>query len=134
MTTTQTKNQTDTIRQIATDLVEHCRKNTNDDTPLWDKHFARDFVSVEGDGQSFTGKEQVLAKHKQWHADVINHGATVTGPFVGPSGFSVIFDMDIESKSGAFPRMQMREIADYTVENGKVVREEFRFDPAMCSG
>tara|TARA_R110000782_G_scaffold19101_14_gene52128 strand:- start:25590 stop:25997 length:408 start_codon:yes stop_codon:yes gene_type:complete len=133
-TATQSSNQTETVRKIANDLVEHCRKNSDSDVPLWDKHFAKDFVSVEGDGMTFTGKDQVLAKHQKWHADVVNHGTTVTGPFVGPSGFSVIFDMDIESKSGAFPRMKMREVADYTVENGKVVREEFRFDPAMCQG
>lgn len=126
--------QADTIKQIANDLVAHCRSNPKDDMPLWNKHFADGFVSVEGDGMTFSGKEQVLAKHKQWHADVVNHGTTVTGPFVGPTGFCVIFDMDIESKSGAFPRMKMREIADYTVQNGKVVREEFRFDPAMCAG
>ncbi|MEX0877226.1 MAG: SnoaL-like domain-containing protein [Phycisphaerales bacterium] len=126
--------QNDAIKQIAMDLVEHCRSGTNDDTPLWDKHFAPDFVSVEGDGKTFKGREELLAKHKQWHDDVTMHGGDVTGPFVGPTGFSVIFDMDIESNSGMFPRMKMREIADYTVENGKVVREEFRFDPAMCQG
>lgn len=122
------------VAQIAKDLVEHCKRGTNDDTPLWDKHFSPDFVSVEGDGTTFKGREEVLKKHKEWNDDVIMHGGDVTGPFVGPSGFSVIFDMDVESKSGKFPRMTMREIADYTVENGKVVREEFRFDPAMCQG
>ncbi|MEZ6165492.1 MAG: SnoaL-like domain-containing protein [Phycisphaerales bacterium] len=122
------------VTKIAKDLVAHCKSGTNDDTPLWDKHFAPDFVSVEGDGTCYTGREEVLKKHQQWHDDVIMHGGDVTGPFVGPTGFSVIFDMDVESKSGRFPRMNMREIADYTVENGKVVREEFRFDPAMCEG
>lgn len=123
-----------TVATIAKDLVAHCKSGTNDDTPLWDKHFAPDFVSVEGDGMTFRGRDEVLRKHKAWHDDVIMHGGDVTGPFVGPTGFSVIFDMDVESKSGKFPRMTMREIADYTVEDGKVVREEFRFDPAMCQG
>ena len=132
--TTKAAGPTDAVKRIADDLVAHCRSNPKDDTALWDKHFADGFVSVEGDGMTFSGKEQVMAKHKQWHADVVNHGTTVTGPFVGPTGFCVIFDMDIESKSGAFPRMKMREIADYTVENGKVVREEFRFDTALCQG
>ncbi len=129
-----TSTEIDTIRQIARDLVEHCRTQTTDDTPLWKKHFAKDFVSVEGDGKSFTGVDEVLKKHEQWSSDVTMHDASVTGPFIGPSGFSVIFDMDVESRSGRFPRMQMREIANYTVRDGKVVREEFRFDPSMCGG
>lgn len=123
-----------TVAQIAKDLVAHCKTGTKDDTPLWDKHFTPDFVSVEGDGTVYSGREEILAKHKQWNDDSIMHDVAVTGPFVGPSGFSVIFDMDVESKSGRFPRMNMREIADYSVEHGKVVREEFRFDPAMCGG
>lgn len=132
--TMSTSTEIDTIKRIANDLVDHCRKQTDDDTPLWDKHFARDFVSVEGDGKTFTGVAEVLKKHEQWHGDVTMHGGSVTGPFIGPSGFSVIFDMDVESKSGQFPRMQMREVGEYTVKNGKVVREEFRFDPSMCAG
>ena len=129
-----TSAETDTIKRIANDLVAHCRSGTNDDTPLWKKHFSKDFVSAEGDGTCYIGHDEVLKKHQQWHSDVVMHGGEVTGPFVGPTGFSVIFDMDIESKSGQFPRMKMREIADYTVKNGKVVREEFRFDPAACGG
>jgi len=119
------------VVKIANDLVEHCKSGTNDDTPLWDRHFADDFESVEADGMSFKGRAAVEAKHKQWNDDVTMHSVEVTGPFVGPSGFSVIFDMDVESRSGKFPRMQMREVAVYTVDGGKVVREEFRSPPEM---
>ena len=48
--------------------------------------------------------------------------------------FSVIFDLDMESKDGSWPRTKMREVAIYAVENGKIVKEEFCYQPMECSG
>ncbi len=128
----------DIITEIANDLVAHCKIEADDivehDCKIWDKHFAEGWTSIEGDGQVYTGREEQIAKYRQWEAGVIVHGCEVIGPFIGVDGFSVIFELDMEGKDGAFPRSQMTEVANYTVENGKIVKEEFRYPPMECSG
>ncbi len=120
---------TDTIAQIANDLVTHCKTPAEDfvehDSKLWDKHFAEGWTSIEGNGKVYTGRDEVIAKYKEWQDGVTCHSCEVEGPFVGQNSFSVIFDLDMECKNGTFPRMNMKEIATYTVENGKIVKEEF---------
>lgn len=126
----------ETITQIGNDIVEHCKIHAEDivahDTKIWDKHFAESWTSIEGDGKTYTGRDAVIAKYKEWEQAVTMHGCEVTGPFVGPNGFSVIFDIDMECKKGSFPRSNMREVANYTVENGKITHEEFRYPPMNC--
>ncbi|MBO6512413.1 MAG: nuclear transport factor 2 family protein [Phycisphaerales bacterium] len=118
-----------TIAQIANDLVAHCQTPTDDfvehDAKIWDKHYADNWISIEGDGKTFQGRDEVIAKYREWEKGVTMHGCEVIGPFLGQTGFSVIFDMDIECNNGTFPRMRMKEIANYTVENDKIVKEEF---------
>lgn len=124
-----------TITEMGNDLVEHCNSMTDHENPIaydekiWDKHFAESWVSVEADGQSFEGREAVKGKYQWWLDTFTTYGAKAIGPFVGPSGFSVIFEMDVEAKDGSFPRMTMQEVAVYTVEDGKITREEFRSPP-----
>ena len=125
-----------TITQIANDVVDHCKTHAEDiiehDSKIWDKHFAENWTSIEGDGKTYEGRDAVIEKYKEWESGVTMHGCEVTGPFVGPNGFSVIFDLDMESKDGTWPRMNMREVANYTVENGKITQEEFRYPPMDC--
>lgn len=123
------------VTKIANDLVEHCNSVPADadpiahDAKLWDKHFAESWESIEGDGKRFVGRDAVVEKYKWWMNAFECHSAKAVGPFVGPNGFSVIFEMDVEARDGSMPRTQMKEIADYTVENGKITREEFRYPP-----
>ncbi|PCJ50151.1 MAG: hypothetical protein COA74_02675 [Gammaproteobacteria bacterium] len=125
-----------TITEIASDLVAHCKIESEDmcahDAKIWDKHFAESWTSIEGDGKTFVGRDAVIAKYKEWEAGVICHSCEVTGPFVGQSGFSVIFDLDMEFKDGSFPRSKMKEVANYTVEGGKIVKEEFCYQCPDC--
>jgi len=85
-------------------------------------------VSVEGVGVSmaFSGKKDVLAKYRAWEADHEIHDMRVEGPWVGATGFSVKYWIDMTQKSTG-QRTQMEEIAVYTVQNGKIAREEFHF-------
>lgn len=135
-----TATQNDTVIQIGNDLVEHCKSGepgadyVDYDTKIWDKHFAEGWTSIEGDGRTYKGRDEVSAKYKEWQKGVTVHDCQVEGPFVGQSGFSVIFDLDMECKKGEWPRMRMKEIANYTVENGKIVKEEFCYMPMTCGG
>lgn len=130
--------QIESITKIANDLVAHCKAPNDNmithDAKIWDKHFAESWTSIEGDGKEYVGRDAVMAKYVEWEAGVICHSCEATGPFVGPNGFSVIFEMDMEPKDGSWPRMTMQEVADYTVENGKIVKEEFRYPANACDG
>lgn len=90
--------------------------------------YASSIVSVEGHGvgMAWHGKQAVEAKAKEWMNDNIIHGARAEGPYVGSSGFAVKIEMDVETKSKN-SRSVHREIAVYTVQDGKIVREEFMY-------
>jgi hypothetical protein len=90
--------------------------------------YAPEIVSVEGHGvgMAWHGKKAVEAKSQQWMQDNIIHGARAEGPYVGSSGFAVKLEMDVETRSKN-TRSVHREIAVYTVMNGKIVREEFMY-------
>jgi hypothetical protein len=113
------------IIQIGKDTVAHINSGASSDFPLWDKHWHSDFVSVEGDGMEFKGRKAVEGKHEWWFNNFTVHSCKAQGPYVGKDGFALSLTMDIEAKDGSFPRMTMQEIAHYTVQDGKVTREEF---------
>jgi hypothetical protein len=85
-------------------------------------------VSVEGVGASmaWSGKKAVLDKYRGWEATHEIHDMRVDGPWVGATGFALKFWIDVTDTSSG-QRSQMEEIAVYTVQNGKIVREEFHF-------
>lgn len=79
--------------------------------------------SIEGDGSVFLGRKGIAEKNAWWYANFEVHSARAEGPFLGATGFSVLFTMECTPKGGA--RMSAREVGVYTVEKGKIVREEF---------
>lgn len=86
--------------------------------------------SIEGDGTVFLGKKGIDEKNAWWYGAFETHSAQAEGPFVGATGFTVHFTMEI-SPAGGGERMKMREVGVYTVSKGKIVREEFM---GLCSG
>lgn len=95
--------------------------------------YSRDIVSVEacaapGFEQVQQGIDKIRAKNEWWLANHEWHGGGAEGPFPhGEDRFAVIFSMDVTPKAGPMQnrRMQMKEIALYTVKDGKIAREEF---------
>jgi len=85
-------------------------------------------VSVEGLGvnQAWHGLEAVRAKNDGWMSTHKIHGSTADGPYVGASGFAVRFSMDVEDTASG-QRYPMNEVAVYTVDRGRIVREEFMY-------
>jgi hypothetical protein len=55
---------------------------------------------------------------------VDTHSSGVTGPWPHGNRFIVGFQFDVTNKPSG-RRMKMDEVGLYTVENGKIVREEF---------
>jgi len=121
--------------KIGADLVAHCNtrpapgEEITHDTKIWDMHYDPNWTSLEGDGHSTTGRAAHLEKYKWWMGQHTVHGFKATGPFAGATGFSVLFEMDLEAKDGSMPRTKMQEVGVYTVENGKIIREEFMYGP-----
>lgn len=85
-------------------------------------------VSIEGVGvsQAWRGRKAVDAKNEWWAGEHVVHGASAEGPFVGATGFSVKFVIDVETKSSG-TRETVTEVGVYTVKNGKIVQEEFMY-------
>lgn len=114
--------------EIGGAVVAHINSGAHDDTPLWDKYWSKDFVSIEGIGANLAwhGRAAVKEKCEGWMSENTVHGCRAEGPFVGSTGFSVHITMDVEEKKSG-NRRTMREVGVYTVQNGKVVREEFMY-------
>ncbi|HXY40000.1 MAG TPA: nuclear transport factor 2 family protein, partial [Vicinamibacteria bacterium] len=64
-----------------------------------------------------------------WTSNNEVHEAKVKGPFPNGDRFAVIFDYEITPKAGPYAgkRTRMEEVGVYTVEDGKIVREEFYY-------
>jgi hypothetical protein len=111
---------------VGKSLVELARSGRG--TEVERKWWSPGVVSIEGLGISmeWVGSKAAHQKGVDWEADHVVHGVEIAGPFVGASGFAVHYKMDIETKSTG-QREKMEEVGVYTVQNGKIVREEFMY-------
>ena len=114
--------------ELGAALVAHVNRMGND-ADLWKQHFHPKFVSIEGQGMAWTGRKAVQAKCDAWIAEHQVHSCKASGPYVGATGFGVMFDMDVQVKATG-QRIKMQEIGVYTVKNGKITEAKF-FYP-MC--
>ena len=115
---------------IANKMVELCRQGRNEEA--LDTLFSENVVSVEaapmpGIDQEIKGLAAVKAKGQWWVDNHEMHSGTVTGPWPHGERFIVGFNYDVTHKPSG-QRMQVEEAGLYTVENGKIVREEFFYD------
>ncbi len=108
-------------------LVEMFNAMTSEDA-IWAQLFAKDFTSIEGHGVNmmFTGRKTVEHKNAEFTQQHIIHGARAEGPYVGSTGFAVKFTVDVEVRATGAKRT-MTEVAVYTVQDGKVIQEEFMY-------
>ena len=116
----------DTI-EIAKKLVELCRAGKNEEAV--NTLFSPQAVSVEafappGGQQEVKGIEAIRGKGKWWQDNHEVHASSVTGPWPHGNRFIVGFQIDVTNKPSG-RRMKLDEVGLYTVENGKIVREEF---------
>jgi hypothetical protein len=85
---------------------------------------------IEGGGLAWRGFKNVQAKNAFWNAANMVLGASAEGPYVGSTGFAIKFKMDVEDKSTG-RRTIMEEVGVYTVQDGKIVREEFMYGTVL---
>lgn len=113
--------------QIGRSLVEMFNKGQF--KQIETKWWSPAIVSVEGMGMAWNGRDAVLAKNAEWYQKNDILGAAAEGPYVGASGFSVKFRMDVRDRA-AGKRTIMEEVGVYTVHDGKIIREEFMYGAA----
>jgi len=116
-----------TTLEIGKQLVELCEKGQNQ--VVMETLYSPDIVSVEaaampGMAQEVRGLEGVAAKGKWWTENHTVHSAKHEGPYPNGNRFIVRFTYDVTNKPSN-RRFQMDEMGLFTVENGKIVREEY---------
>ena len=117
-----------TTLDIAKKYVDLCKKN--DHHTILTTLFAPDVVSIEaaappGAGSAeVRGIEALKQKSKWWTDNHEVHEAHVDGPWPNGNRFIVKFAYDVTNKPSG-RRFKMIEGALFTVENDKIVREEF---------
>jgi hypothetical protein len=71
------------------------------------------------------GRGAIKAKREDWVATHVIHKLDADGPYIHPPNrFGVRFEVEVTQKATG-QKMTLRELAIYSVEEGKVVREEF---------
>ncbi|WP_322866975.1 nuclear transport factor 2 family protein [Aquicoccus sp. G2-2] len=97
--------------------------------------YAENAESVEAvippgrDARIARGRGAIKAKREDWAATHDIHKLDADGPYVHPPNqFAVRFNAEVTQKVTG-QKMKLREIALYSVEEGKIVREEFFFLP-----
>ncbi len=111
-------------KDIGTRLVELC--NASENTTALDTLYADNIVSIEvSDPMREThGIEGVRGKSAWWVENHEVHSHVTRGPWVNGDSFIVEHTYDITFKPTG-NRTTMNETALHTVQDGKIVREEF---------
>ncbi len=120
------------LKAIGEKLVQYCQEGK--EAEALQELYAPQAVSAEPlampgmDSREASGLDAIKAKHEWWFGAHEVHETSAEGPFFhGEDKFGVIFAMDVTAKESG-ERMQARELGLYTVENGKIVREEFFYN------
>ena len=118
-----------TANDIGEALVAHCRAGTEEEG--LSTLYAVDCRSIEavdnGGGRMVEGVEAIRGKHVWWAENFTVHAMEVDGPFGhGDDKFALVFDVDITEKSSG-ARNSFKEVAIYTVDQGKIVEEAFYY-------
>ena len=114
---------------IANQLVELCRQGKNSEAKAL---YAEDAVSVEafappGMDRVSRGLAAIRAKGEGWSANHEIHSAIVAGPWPLDDKFIVGFKYEVTHKPSG-RRMTMEEMGLYSVQGGKIVREEYFYN------
>jgi len=116
--------------EIGRKLVALCNEGKN--LEALDTLYSKDAESVEAMAMPelparMKGVDALKKKNEWWFANNEVHSGGAKGPFPHGDRFAVIFNYDVTPKAGpmAGQRTQMEEVGLYTVDGGKIVKEEF---------
>ena len=111
-------------------LVELCKQGKHLDAV--NELYANDIVSMEVKAspqmpQRMQGIDAIRGKNQWWIDNHEIHGGETMGPFPHGDRFIVLFRYDVTGTGGKMKghRMKLEETGLYTVNNGKITKEEF---------
>lgn len=116
-----------TTMEIGKEIVALCRQGKNQEAI--DRFYSPTVESVEpcampGMDQTQKGIPAIKGKNQWWVDNHQIHGGTVEGPYPHGDRFILFFKYDVTPKQTG-KRMTIDETGLYTVQNGKIVKEEF---------
>ncbi|MBS9461231.1 nuclear transport factor 2 family protein [Flagellimonas sp. 389] len=121
-----------TTQEVADKLVSLCREGKYDEAYGL---YTKDAVSLEMPGvpnEKTEGLDNILKGFEQWASNIEEtHGGTVGDPVVMGNHFSVPMSSDVTFKG--MGRCKMEELCVYEVENGKIKKVQFFYDPSVMS-
>ena len=85
--------------------------------------YHRKIDSIEEDGSVFEGWKGVQEKGKWWKENFTVLSMKASGPFVCSTGFTVVYTGRVRLPDGT--EVDAHECGVYTVEDGRIVREQF---------
>lgn len=122
-----------TTQEVADKLVTLCREGNYAEAYGL---YADDAVSLEMPGvpnERTEGLENILKGFEQWASNIEeSHGGTVGDPVVMGNHFVVPMTSDVTFKEGG--RVNMEELCMYLVDNGKIKKASFHYDPSTMFG
>lgn len=115
-----------TTQEVAKRLVGLCREGKYEQAVI--ELYSPDIVSVEAEGAAnriVKGLNGIAEKGKKFEnmLEKIN-SSVITDPIVADNYFSCAMLMNVQMK-GSPVAIDMDEVCVYTVNNGKIIREEF---------
>ncbi|UJH69022.1 nuclear transport factor 2 family protein [Allomuricauda sp. SCSIO 65647] len=122
-----------TTQEVADKLVSLCREGKYDEAYGL---YAEDAVSVEMPGvpnEITKGIDNILKGFENWANSIEeHHGGSVGDAVVAGNHFMVPMTSDATFKE--IGRCKMEELCVYEVENGKIKKASFFYDPSIFGG
>lgn len=119
-----------TTQEVADRLVNLCREGKHEQ--VVQELYAPNIVSIEPEGapnQIVEGLEAIIAKGKQFDSRIEKvNSSFISDPVVAENFFSCSMLMNVNMKGVPVP-VDMHEVCVYTVNNGKIVQEQFFYTP-----
>jgi hypothetical protein len=110
-----------TPQEIGESLVSLFNAGKSDEAEsTW---YHRKIDSIEDDGSVFEGWKGVQEKGKWWKENFTVLSMKASGPYVCSTGFTVIYSGRVRMPDGT--EVNAHECGVYTVEDGRIVREQF---------
>lgn len=110
-----------TPREVGESLVALFNAGKSDEAEsTW---YHRKIESIEEDGSVFDGWKGVLEKGAWWKSNFTVLSMQAKGPYVCSTGFTVVYTGRVRMPDGT--EVDAHECGVYTVEKGRIVREQF---------
>lgn len=120
------------VLEIGKTMVDMVNQGAEQEAQFVEQYYASNVVSIEGQGSDemparIEGIDAIKGKHAWWYDNNTVHSTVAVGPFIGnrEDQFILHFTMDMTPNGGE--RMQMVEVALYTVKEGKIAQEEYLY-------